>query len=202
MKQENAGRGFCRACRNPPPACYCTDIRPFDPKIRFAILTHKLEAKRRVASGRMSHLTLQGSDLWMGHDFSAHARVNAAIDDPRFHPVLLYPGESSQNLSRLAPADRAALLPSGKTWLVFVIDGTWSTARQSMRLSANLRALPRISFDVETPSRFRIREQPKRECYSSLEAIHRTIELLGPTAGVELSSPPPNPLPLPLPKNI
>ena len=53
----------------------------------------------------------------------------------------------------------------------------------------NLGPLPRISFDPGEPSRFRGRKQPKPECLSTIEAIHRTIDLLPADAGVATNSP-------------
>ena len=70
--------------------------------------------------------------------------------------------------------------------MVFVIDGTWATARKTMRLSQNLHALPRVCFTPPARSNFQVRKQPKAECYSTIEAVHHTIELLGPAAGFDL----------------
>jgi DTW domain-containing protein YfiP len=52
----------------------------------------------------------------------------------------------------------------------------------------NLKTLPRICFTPVTPSQFQVRKQPKPFCYSTIEAIHHTIELLGPSFGFDLAS--------------
>ena len=57
-----------------------------------------------------------------------------------------------------------------------------------MRLSQNLKDLPRISFDNDARSNFRIRKQPKSECLATVEAIHKTIELLGDSQGYNIGS--------------
>ena len=46
-----------------------------------------------------------------------------------------------------------------------------------IRLSKNLARLPMICFDPPTPSAYRIRREPRPECYSTIEAIHQVIEL-------------------------
>lgn len=46
-----------------------------------------------------------------------------------------------------------------------------------MRLSRDIANLPRICFTPTTPSNFRVRRQPRRDCYSTIEAIHHTIDL-------------------------
>ncbi|MGE0763365.1 MAG: tRNA-uridine aminocarboxypropyltransferase [Bdellovibrionales bacterium] len=182
------GRKLCIKCLQPERTCYCVHVQTFDPKLKFAILIHRLEVHRRIATGRMSHLCLQNSDLLMGYDYSHDLRVNALLADPQFHPVILYPGQRSTNLSSLSTAERTALFPAGKKPLIFVIDGTWSTAKKTLRRSINLHQVPQICFTPERPSRFRVRQQPKAHCISTLEAIHQTIELLGPIVGFDVAS--------------
>lgn len=186
-KLETSERGLCLACLRPPLTCYCEKLRPFDPGMDFVILIHGREAQKRIATGRISHLTLTGSRLLQGYDYSEDKRVNALLRDPARHCLVLYPGEDSLNLSATPAPERAALVPKGKRLTVFVIDGTWHTARKTMARSRNLAPLPRICFAPERPSRFRVRKQPRENFCSTVEAIHETIELLGPAAGFDLA---------------
>jgi DTW domain-containing protein YfiP len=179
------GRGLCLQCLHPTLTCYCAEVRPFDPKIRFAILIHGREAQNRIATGRISHLTLERSLLLQGYNYSDDKRVNELIADPDNHCVVLYPGRLSANLTT---NPQARSFPRGKDLVVFVVDGTWVTARKTMLRSRNLRELPRISFDPPRESRFRIRKQPRPNCYSTVEAVHHTIELLGPGRGFALET--------------
>ncbi len=178
-------RTYCPGCLRPELTCYCARLKIIDPKIRFAILIHGREAQKRIATGRLAHRCLTGSYLLPGYDYSHDAKVNALIKDPRYHCVVLYPGTGSLNLSATTEHQRSALTPPGKELLVFVVDGTWITARKTMQRSANLRDLPRICFEPSAPSRFRVRKQPRQECYSTIEAIHQTIELLGDANGFD-----------------
>ncbi len=181
-------REICRICLQPAFACYCSHVRRFDPKIKFVILTHSLEVRRRIATGRMSYLCLEGSLLIRGYGYAEDPAVNALLADSSFFPVVLYPGVWSMNLSALSEGERAHLFPADKTLLVFVIDGTWHTARRTLNRSPNLNALPRIAFTPPRASTFRVRKQPRPGCLSTIEAIHQTIELLGPGRGFDLSS--------------
>jgi DTW domain-containing protein len=182
------GREFCWSCRQPGPACYCYRLKPFDPQIEFVVLIHKIEARRRIATGRMSSLLLKRSLLLEGDQFDSHAQVNALIARSDLFPVVLYPGRDSVDLSTASDAELARLTPAGKRLLVFVIDGTWATARRTMRLSANLSRLPRICFSPRRESQFKVRKQPAAHCLSTLEAIHETIELLGESQGFDTAS--------------
>jgi DTW domain-containing protein YfiP len=184
--QEKKFRTLCLDCRQPDFNCYCRHIQSFDPAIKFAILMHPIEARRRIATGRMSHLCLKGSELIIGHDYSMDEQVNQLLDNPEFHPVILYPGRSSVNITHLPIEERAEIFPDGKKPLIFVVDGTWNTAKKMVRLSQNLNRLPQICFSPPGVSTFRVRKQPAPGCYSTIEAIHHTIELLGESQGFDL----------------
>lgn len=173
-------RKICGHCRQPDFSCYCAILRPFDPGIKFLILSHPLEYHKRIATGRMSHLNLIGSHLLEGENYSGNEELNAVLNDPRYFPVMLYPGKNSRNMSSMSAEERFDLLPPGKNLAIVVVDGTWATARKMVRLSENINRLPRICFTPPAPSNFRVRKQPHTDCYSTIEAIHHTIELMAP----------------------
>jgi DTW domain-containing protein YfiP len=182
LQAESRVRSLCLNCFQPEFGCYCSAIRAFDPNVKFVILIHPIEVRRRIATGRMAHLCLENSHLVMGQDYSNNKEVNSIISDPRFYSVVLYPGVTSVNLTTLSKEGRGELFPNEKSLAIFVIDGTWATARKMIR-SQNLKDLPRICFEPKTPSRFRVRKQPAPGCYSTIEAIHHTIDLLGCCSG-------------------
>ncbi|CAN5662959.1 hypothetical protein BH10BDE1_BH10BDE1_15390 [soil metagenome] len=182
------GRQFCWSCRQPGDACYCSRLRPFDAQIEFVVLIHKIEARRRIATGRMSSLLLKRSTLIEGDQFDSHPKVNELIARDGVHPVVLYPGPGSIDLTYTPRDELKRLAPEGQRLLVFVIDGTWATARRTMRLSKNLSRLPRVCFSPRRESQFKVRKQPAAHCLSTLEAIHETIELLGDTQGFDTAS--------------
>lgn len=175
-------RPSCWRCRRPVGGCYCFLIRPFASEPRIIILSQPREAKHRLGTGRMAHLCLSNSALLEGVDFTSDQRVNREIDDRLNFPVLLYPSNDSIDLSKLDWLERAALVPNRRRLVVFVLDGTWKSARKMIRSSQNLRRLPAISFTPVTPSTYRIRRQPRPQCYSTIEAIHQVIELFAARA--------------------
>lgn len=186
FEQLNVHREHCFSCFQPQFSCYCEHIQRFDPEMKFVILIHPIERRRRIATGRMTHLCLENSDLIIGEDYSHEARVNAILQDSAYHSVMLYPGVGSTDISQMKAEERPQIFPSGKKLAIFVIDGTWNTARKMVR-SSNLRDLPRICFTPSAPSTFRVRKQPKEGCVSTIEAVHETIELLGEPYGFEVS---------------
>lgn len=171
-------RDRCLRCRKPPLTCFCELIQSFDSEPRFVILIHKRESRRTLATGRMTHLCIANSELIEGLEFNDHPRVNALIDDPANHCSLLYLHRTSSNISD--PQTRRAYFPPGKRHVIFVVDGTWHEAKRMRRESKNLHALPMVCFTPPRRSGFKIRKQPKQNCFSTIEAVHHLIELLGP----------------------
>lgn len=215
LAEQPQFRKVCWRCRQTSYTCYCEHVLPFDPQMKFVVLIHPLEVKRRIATGRMSHLCLERSELIEGEDYSDNKRVNEILASPELHPVVLYPGRHAVDISNEVPdyflafsADSPSsvrdisslaedqqsndvlqpVLRGPRRLTIFVIDGTWNTARKTMHLSRNLRALPQICFTPTRPSNFQVRKQPAENCVSTLEAIHQTIELLGPACGFDINS--------------
>lgn len=111
----------------------------------------------------------------MGICFDQHEAVQDLLRDPRYFPMLLYPGEQAHNLSQ-----GSATLPDfgGRQLLILLLDSTWSGARKMLRLSASLQRLPRVMFTPSTPSRYVIKQQPQEGCLSTLEATHEILVAL------------------------
>lgn len=164
-----AHREQCYVCHRAKINCLCASIKPFSTKLHFVILMHDEEAKKqKTGTGRLSRLCLKNSELLIGTDFSADERVNALLSDPSYTPFVLYPGPKAFNFQTLGKD----MLPPGKTLLIFVIDGTWRTAKSLLRKSPNVSALPRISFAHSYLSQFKIKKQPMEHCVSTIEAIY------------------------------
>ena len=149
---------------------------------------HPIERRRRIATGRMSHLSLMDSELIVGESFENDRRLNEILKNPEFNCVVLYPGVRSLNLTLSTTETKQSLFVNGKKTVVIVIDGTWATAKKMMNRSPNIKFLQKICFTPPGPSRFRVRKQPRAECFSTIEAIHHTIELLGGNAGFDTQS--------------
>lgn len=169
-------RPVCPACRKARNTCYCARIQSFNSGPRFVILIHPKESRKRIGTGRLSHLCLRNSELIEGIDFTDDARVNEILRDRASWPVVLYPGREALDISAAAGADLESLVPAEKQLVIVVIDGSWSCAQKMLRLSSNLRRLPQIQFTPSRRSIYEIRRQPREGCLSSLEAIHFVIE--------------------------
>lgn len=172
---RSQGRAICRRCRKSAGTCYCARIKPFATGARFVILIHPKEHRKRVGSGRLTHLCISNSTLLEGVDFTRNATVNEILADPASFPVVLYPGPKAVDITEGAAEKLEALVPHGRELVVFIIDGSWFCAKKMLRVSANLKALPQIRFTPQSRSIYQIRRQPKAICFSSVEAVHSVI---------------------------
>lgn len=71
LASEPKYRNLCTICLQPDFGCYCQILQPIDCVINFVILIHPIEAKRRIATGRMAHLCLKDSHLIKGINYSS-----------------------------------------------------------------------------------------------------------------------------------
>ena len=166
-------REECYTCRRAKAHCLCGSIKPFATRLRFAILMHTDEAKKqRTGTGRLAKLCLTNAELLVGDDFTRDERVNALLKDPSWLPFLLFPGPEAVNFQTLAKE----AFPPGKAPLIFVIDGTWRSAKSILYKSRNVSALPRLSFARNYLSQFKIKKQPMENCVSTIEAIYHLCQ--------------------------
>lgn len=186
---KHARESFCYECHRLQKNCLCSFIKPFDTKFKFIILMHPMEAKKeKMGTGRISLAMLKNSGMIMGVDFTEDKEVNDLINDPNNYCMTMYPGEKSINVSEHDVTPIQNLFDEKKNVIVFLIDGTWPCAKKMMRLSKNIRALPRVSFTATHTSIFEIKEQPADYCLSTLESIHFFIQECN-RRGLEQTSP-------------
>jgi len=175
----------CYVCYRAKKACLCPFIETIDTKVTIVLLMHPKEAKKeRLGTGRLAHACLPHSQIIIGVNFSKDSAVNGIIDDPHNACFLLYPGDKSIDLSNQAlPPEKV----QGRQLVVFLIDGTWATAKKIMRLSTNLHPLPRLSFKLQWRSRFSFKHQPGKYCLSTIECIYYLLDSLCRSPGYELN---------------
>jgi DTW domain-containing protein YfiP len=166
-------RELCLRCRRAQKVCQCADIRSFESGPIFVILTHPIERRMKTGTGRMAHLCLSNSIYIEGAQFHENERINTLIQDPKYFPIVLYPGKAAVEIQQIAPTHDRRLL-------IFVIDGTWNLAKTMLNRSPNLAALPQIRFTPTKLSNFQIRKQPNPLCLSTIEAVHHLLETIEP----------------------
>jgi DTW domain-containing protein YfiP len=178
-------RILCSKCLKAQDHCYCSELKPFRSRVQIALLQHPLERKKTVGTARMAHLTIENSVLIPGNAFNKNEQVRELIVDPTKHCVVLFPGPHSRNISESPQEEVQSWFPSGKTLVVFVVDGTWACAKRMLVRSSCLLELPQISFTPKRKSEYQFRKQPQEHCLSTIEAVHHILEILDPTVNPE-----------------
>lgn len=140
---------------------------------------HRHERKVAINTGRMVQQAIEGTRVFVGENFDEDAELGSLLGDPRLATAVLYPSPEALDLGTATSADASAIFPPGRTPLILVLDGTWTTAKRILRVSGCLRALPAIAFAPEGPSRYgAIRHAPRPGCRSTVEAVHAVIDHL------------------------
>jgi DTW domain-containing protein len=165
----------CYKCFRPVKTCYCNDIEPFDPGIKFVILMHPKEAyKQKTGTGRLTNLTLIDSEIIIDATFDDNKRTQKLIHDSSYYPMVLYPGDEAHYAETFNFDSKLR----NRKLLIFLIDATWISARKMMSRSPSLQALPKLSFSKEYRSIFEIKRQPEDFCLSTIESSYYLIKEL------------------------
>jgi DTW domain-containing protein YfiP len=176
QKQGESFREVCLRCFRPKISCFCGDIESFDTRTHFVILMHPKEAKKvKMGTSRLTQLFLSNSEIRIGLDFTDDERVNVMIKDPRFFPVVLFPGENSVEITG---NDYLINNCQNKNLLVLVVDASWPLAKKILRESRNLHDLPQIHFRPEASSRYILKKQPHPYCLCTIESVSFLLEEL------------------------
>lgn len=117
----------------------------------------------------MAHLSVPGSELLVGIDFSRHPRFEQLMAEGG-DAVVLFPTEESREAGELAER-------SGP-FTAFVIDGTWSQAKKVWQANPALRRLPAYRLNPSQPSRYEIRAEPAVHCLSTIEAVAELLDAI------------------------
>jgi DTW domain-containing protein YfiP len=173
MQTMYKDRQTCYRCYRPKSSCMCGHVYPIVTQTKFIVLMHPKEfRKTKNGTGHLTHLSLPNSELFVGIDFTYHARINEII--ATHESYVLYPSKQAINLSQM-PLHVAHMK---QKIAIFLIDSTWACSLKMMRMSQNLHPLRHISFDATKRSEFKIKEQPMEYCLSTMESTLTVLELL------------------------
>ena len=180
MEADFSFRNACSRCHRTEALCFCPELKPFSIEPLLILLVHPREYRKTVGTARIVHLSIQNSILWRGYGnhFDGDIQMQKLLRDSNLYPMILFPGPMSLNLSEETTETLKQRLPDGKRLALFVIDGTWATASKMIRDSLILNSLPKLSFNVTTPSHYQFRKQPKAFCLSTVEAVLELLENL------------------------
>jgi DTW domain-containing protein YfiP len=164
-------RETCFTCKRSKVVCLCDFIKPLSTNNRYVILTHPREAKCKTSTGWLAHLNLVGSKYIVDFNMDKNQELADLLGAPTTNPLLLFPGPNAQTISQVREAQ-----PNSQPYTVLVIEGTWTQARHMIARTPALQALPAVTLNIPGTSQFRIRKQPAKECFSTIEAISSCLQ--------------------------
>ena len=166
-------RPTCYQCNRPKSLCLCKKISPVKTNTKFVLLIHPKEFKHiKNNTGRLTHLSLPNSELFVGVDFSEHKRLNTILQNPENECYILFPSQESLSL------ETSDIPKEGKQLVIILIDATWSSAKPMLRLSKNLHHLPKLSFSHSKNSAYTFKRQPFTQALSTMESTQVVLEIL------------------------
>lgn len=168
----------CLRCFRPLSTCYCPHITAIDTGIKFVFLMHPKEAyHQHTGTGRLASLSLVDSEIIVGVDFTQNKRLNQLLSDSAYFPLVLYPADDAFTAQSPLLKESLESVSGGekRKLLVIVVDATWFFAKKMLRLSPNVRNLPKLSFQQLYTSEFTFKRQPAEGCVSTIESCYHLI---------------------------
>ena len=165
----------CYKCFKPASNCLCKFTKELDTGIKFVFLMHPKEAKRnRTGTGQLAHISLRDSEIIVGLDFSKNERLKNLLCDPKYFPVMMYPGEDAWNAQKKGFKEAVGK----RTLLVIILDATWFCAKKMIEHNLFLLEFPRLSFYGGYESIFTFKHEPRPEYISTIESCYYLIKEL------------------------
>ena len=168
-------RPMCYTCRKPGLVCICADIREVPTRFRIVILQHPMEARNTISTARIVSLSLPGSRIFVGIDFTDNNPLKRCLAEAPGPVYLVYPERGAPEVAELAEREQG--WPDRQPTFV-LIDGTWAQARKMKNQNPILDALPRVALAPDRTSNYRIRKQPRPQCLSTVEATELLLSRL------------------------
>ncbi|MBL8756247.1 MAG: DTW domain-containing protein [Planctomycetes bacterium] len=163
-------RERCYRCLRPAAACHCATMPTVPTRTRIEILQHPHERTHPFGTARLLRMCLPNAAVHVptpGFTGTLEHRFELPPD-----AMVLWPHPDAPLLHELAPDRRPSTLVA--------IDGTWAHAKRLWRENAWLHALPHVRLEPAAPSRYRIRQEPRPDYVSTLEAVVEALRVLEP----------------------
>jgi DTW domain-containing protein len=168
-------REYCPQCNKVLVACYCKIIPRFKIDTDIIILQHPSESKHPLATAKIAAISLAEKCLLLvGEDFMNHPLLCRALDESVCY--LVFPRLSG---NQAVPLDSTKIK---KTYIF--LDGTWNKAKKIYFKNPLLHKLPHLELQVTSPSRYYLRQVPKANYLSTLEAV---VEVLKQECNTDIS---------------
>lgn len=152
-------REVCDVCHRPVVTCLCDAICQQHPPTQLIIWQDPTEAKHRLSTTLLVQLNFPECRVLVADEASVHEVFSEGTNIDEV--ALVYPMTHKTSLDAQAVVRVKTLL---------VLDGTWRKVRRLLHLNPWLHELPHLALEPEHTSVYAIRQSPREDGLSTLEA--------------------------------
>ncbi|PRN05996.1 DTW domain-containing protein [Pseudomonas sp. LLC-1] len=165
----------CADCRVIATHCLCA----WKPRVQadsgVCLLMHDTEPLKPTNTGWLIADLIEDTSAFGWLRTSVDERLLALLDDPRWQPYIVFPGEFVAEQRVVSEVVREP----GKRPLFILLDATWTEARKMFRKSPYLDRFPVLSLQAEQMSRYRLRRSKRDDHFCTAEVAAMCLDLAG-----------------------
>ena len=166
----------CAGCRLIPSHCMCALRASVATRAGMCLVMSEFEPLKPSNTGWLVADVVPDTQAFTWSRTAVDPALLALLDDPRWQPVVVFPGEFA------APERVVTELPpaaASRRPLFILLDGTWSEARKAFRKSPYLDRFPVLSLDPEQLSRYKLRRSWHEHHFCTSEVAALCLALAG-----------------------
>lgn len=164
-------REQCPNCQRPLAVCYCSALVQIANKIKVVIILHPLEQKHPFNTGRIAHLCLNNSELFIKETFKDEELEKLlSTSSALLYPSLPWLPETLELNSSANPCIQQLI----------IIDASWRKSKKILHLHPRLQTLPRINLTGGLTSNYQIRKTSIENGLSTIESVVEAMQILEP----------------------
>ena len=173
LARGGSRREHCPGCRLIPSHCMCA-LRPqVATRAGVCLLMHDIEPLKPSNTGWLIADVVADTHAFGWTRTEADPALPALLDDARWQPYVVFPGEFAE------PARVVHAVDPGARPLFVLLDATWSEARKMFRKSPYLDRFPVLSLEGGEASRYRLRRSRRGDHFCTAEVAAQCLDLAG-----------------------
>jgi DTW domain-containing protein YfiP len=178
LARGGSARPRCDGCRLAMTHCMCQSRVMVPTRAGVCLLMADIEPLKPTNTGWLIADVVPDTFAFGWARTEVDPALLAVLADPRWQPVVVFPGEYAARgrtvVETVAPAEAASARP-----LFIVLDATWNEARKMFRKSPYLERFPVLSLQPEQVSRYMLRRSRRDDHFCTSEVAALCLELAG-----------------------
>jgi DTW domain-containing protein YfiP len=161
----------CSICHFQPSFCICAEIPRIDLTTKICLVIHTSELTRRANTGLLALNALVNSEMRVRGETKEPLDLSDLLI-PRYRTWLFYPSRDAVELTQELVAQEQTPVQ------LIVPDGNWRQAGKVHYRHTELKNVTRVIISAPNSSKFRLRQQHRREGMATLQAIAHALGII------------------------